>query len=219
MPTAHCPLTKKHAPKDLNPDQLGWNQSCCRLHQGRVYCCQSAEVTNPAAPIGARLEPTGRDGDHLFSSCAFLPRPPLILPHRSAGKPCFRPDDFRLPAAGVGIEPTASWFRARRHYQQQLSRIVHRQRRPCLRTVRIKAAGAGVEPADPWFKATYFYRQKLPRNQIVRVPCGNRTRLSSLEGWCLSRSAKGTNSSLVSRQSSRVRGIQFQRTRPLPTGH
>ena len=28
---------------------------------------------------------------------------------------------FAVP--GVGIEPTASWFRARRHYQQQLPRI------------------------------------------------------------------------------------------------
>ena len=26
----------------------------------------------------------------------------------------------------------------------------------------------------------------------MRVPCGNRTRLASLEGWCLCRSAKGT---------------------------
>ena len=37
-----------------------------------------------------------------------------------------RPDDFRpllFQAAEVGIEPTASWFRARRHYQQQLFRI------------------------------------------------------------------------------------------------
>ena len=33
-----------------------------------------------------------------------------------------QPDDFRK-VAGVGIEPTPSWFRARRHYQQQLPRI------------------------------------------------------------------------------------------------
>ena len=51
-------------------------------------------------------------------------------------------------------------------------------------------AGAGIEPADPSFKATDFYQQKLPR--IVRVPCGNRTRLSRLEAWHLCRSAKGT---------------------------
>jgi hypothetical protein len=29
-------------------------------------------------------------------------------------------------AAGVGIEPTASWFRARRHYQPRLSRMITR---------------------------------------------------------------------------------------------
>ena len=34
-----------------------------------------------------------------------------------------RSDGFR-EAPGVGIEPTTSWFRARRHYQQQLPRIV-----------------------------------------------------------------------------------------------
>lgn len=34
-----------------------------------------------------------------------------------------RSDGFRK-APGVGIEPTTSWFRARRHYQQQLPRIV-----------------------------------------------------------------------------------------------
>ena len=39
-------------------------------------------------------------------------------------KPLIQPDDFRVQAAGVGIEPTDSWFRARRHYQQQLSRIM-----------------------------------------------------------------------------------------------
>ena len=43
-----------------------------------------------------------------------------------------------------------------------------------------QTAGAGIEPADSSFKATDFYQQKLPRNG--KVPCGNRTRLFSLEG-------------------------------------
>src|SRR5690606_37940599 len=52
------------------------------------------------------------------------------------------------------------------------------------------SCGAGIEPADPSFKATDFYQQKLPRN--LRVPCGNRTRLSRVEAWHFCRSAKGT---------------------------
>jgi hypothetical protein len=49
--------------------------------------------------------------------------------HNCVIRTCFRdrflirPDDFRK-VPGVGIEPTPSWFRARRHYQQQLPRII-----------------------------------------------------------------------------------------------
>ena len=46
-----------------------------------------------------------------------------------------------MQAAGVGIEPTASWFRARRHYQQRLSRIVRVQRHTFLLMVRRKLRG------------------------------------------------------------------------------
>jgi hypothetical protein len=52
---------------------------------------------------------------------------------RPSAATCFRdrllirPDHFHNSAPqkvpGVGIEPTTSWFRARRHYQQQLPRI------------------------------------------------------------------------------------------------
>jgi hypothetical protein len=33
----------------------------------------------------------------------------------------------------------------------------------------------------------------LPISRFPRVPCGSRTRLSSMGGWCLDRSAKGTS--------------------------
>jgi hypothetical protein len=39
-------VRSKHAPKDLNPDQLGWNQPCCRLHQGRVFVSGSCGGRN-----------------------------------------------------------------------------------------------------------------------------------------------------------------------------
>ncbi len=56
-------------------------------------------------------------------------------------------------AAGVGIEPTASWFRARRHYQQQLSRIVYRQIiRFRERTLSAKWAGRRSNPRLRFFR-------------------------------------------------------------------
>ena len=52
-----------------------------------------------------------------------------------------------------------------------------------------KARGEGIEPPSPGSKPGGV---PLAHPRLCRVPCGNRTRLSSLEGWCLSRSAKGT---------------------------
>src|SRR5207245_75151 len=42
------------------------------------------------------------------------------------------------------------------------------------------------------YKARQPTASRSPINKNPRVPCGNRTRLSSLEGWRLCRSAKGT---------------------------
>ena len=54
---------------------------------------------------------------------------------------------------------------------------------------RVQARGEGIEPPSPGSKPGSV---PLAHPRSCRVPCGNRTRLSSLEGWCLSRSAKGT---------------------------
>ena len=92
-------LSARHAPKDLNPDQLGWNQSCYRY-------TRDTHLSNS----GSRETRT-----HKSRS-----RPPVFKTGSSSG----RMASVRHKAAGVGIEPTASWFRARRHYQQQLPRNV-----------------------------------------------------------------------------------------------
>ena len=42
-------FARKHAPKDLNPDQLGWNQSCCRYTRD---ACVSAEGEGLEPPSG-----------------------------------------------------------------------------------------------------------------------------------------------------------------------
>ena len=80
-------LSARHAPKDLNPDQLGWNQSCYRYT--RDTHLSTAEVTNPAC---SRSVPDS-NSQVAFATTCFQDR--LLI----------RPDDFRLQAAGVGIEP------------------------------------------------------------------------------------------------------------------
>ena len=50
-------LPARHAPKDLNPDQLGWNQSCYRYTRD----------THLSTAEAVRLELTSRVHDHLFS--------------------------------------------------------------------------------------------------------------------------------------------------------
>jgi hypothetical protein len=61
-----------------------------------------------------------------------------------------RPDDLHMPKKipGVGIEPTASWFRARRHYQQQLPRIM----RSSDTAITTEVRGEGFEPPSPGSK-------------------------------------------------------------------
>ena len=119
--------------------------------------------------------------------------------HNGKAAACFqnrfliRPDDFRLQAAGAGIEPTsrrserpvlplndpASVFFADTHRPRQNRRQGSGGRnRTCDLVVQSHASHTISD--DPGMLSAR------------RVPCGNRTRLSSLEGWCLSRSAKGT---------------------------
>jgi hypothetical protein len=144
-------LPARHAPKDLNPDQLGWNQSCYRY-------TRDTHLSNS----GSRETRT-----HKSRS-----RPPVF----KTGPSSSRMTSVRQKA-GVGIEPTASWFRARRHYQQQLPRSVPQTKTasvhqgsqlaalrpgiaPDLRaskahaaTTRRRECPAGVEPASPAWKA------------------------------------------------------------------
>ncbi len=124
----------------------------------------------------------------LTSGCA---PPPVFKTGSSSGR---MTSVSKVP--GVGIEPTPSWFRARRHYQQQLPRNamfnhqvpVNRERVAGVWPIR----GEGLKPSQAASKA-----DGLPlADPRSRVPCGNRTRLSSLEDSDLNRSAKGTRGKL-----------------------
>jgi hypothetical protein len=82
--------------------------------------------------------PLIRPDDFQFSSCGVCARS--------------LPSDFapRRRIAGVGIEPTTSWVRARRCYQQQPPRsVVNNQRLGSRKKVR----GEGFEPSSPASKA------------------------------------------------------------------
>ena len=83
---------------------------------------------------------------HLFSRQA---------PDPAGWLPC----GLELQVPGAGIEPAASAFRARRHYQQQLPRIRE----------------GGFEPPPPDSKSG-----SLPVSRFPRAPRGSRTRLSDL---------------------------------------
>ena len=67
-----------------------------------------------------------------------------------------------------------------------------------------QARGRGFEPLSPDSKSGSLPLAD-PRISSLRVPCGNRTRLSSLEGWRLCRSANGTCFVTSGRSESRTR--------------
>ena len=88
-------LSARHAPKDLNPDQLGWNQSCCRYTRDTYFIISGSRGTRT----------------HNGNAAACFQNRFLI-----------QPDDFRLKAAGAGVEPADPWFKATYFYRQKLPR-------------------------------------------------------------------------------------------------
>ena len=126
----------------------------------------------------------------------------------------FRPfnlSTFQLAAAsaaGAGIEPTSR--RSERPVlplNDPASVFFADTHRP--RQVRRQGSGGRNRTCDLVVQshASHTISDDPGTVSARRVPCGNRTRLSSLEGWCLSRSAKGTNLSVVSGPLSVVIGV------------
>ena len=173
------------------------------------------ECSSPAS--GSRGTRTRkRDGPAACFQSAFNYRGFSLHPrYRSAVSLASRRMTSVNNAAGVGIEPTPpgsepSIATSSDYPAMTVSRMTRRR----LRSSRI--AGAGIEPAPPGSKPSIAANSDYPAMQEgrvgleptrgcltntcsaaelptqSRVPCGNRTRLSSLEGWHLCRSAKGT---------------------------
>ena len=122
----------RHAPKDSNPDQLGWNQSCCQLHQGRVIISGRRGTRTPKRLAPPPVFKTGSSSGRMPSTSSCCGRACVAVRTRRIGPGCGIPRTPRKSSGGwnrtrapIGRRPDwSSWFRARRHYQQQLPRII-----------------------------------------------------------------------------------------------
>ena len=79
-----------------------------------------------------------------------------------------------------------------------------------------KGSGRRIRTSVAWFKGRQPTVSRSPR-----VPCGSRTRLSSLEGWRLCRSAKGTcvvDAEGEGVEPSRLIARRFSKPLPSPVG-
>ncbi len=104
-----------------------------------------------------------------------------------------RPDHFRLRC----LQSSGDWNRTNGILVQSQASLPTATTPECVVVADTRASvevrGEGLEPPSPGSKPGSLPLAD-PRSCSVqsRVPCGNRTRLASLEGWRLCRSAKGT---------------------------
>ena len=63
-------LSARHAPKDLNPDQLGWNQSCCRYTRDtQLNFSGSRETRTHKSRSRPPVFKTGSSSSRMASVC------------------------------------------------------------------------------------------------------------------------------------------------------
>ena len=63
-------LSARHAPKDLNPDQLGWNQSCCRYTRDtHLIVSGSRETRTHKSRSRPPVFKTGSSSGRMASDC------------------------------------------------------------------------------------------------------------------------------------------------------
>ena len=97
-----------------------------------------------------------------------------------------RPDAFRLQAAGAGIEPTS------RRSERPVLPLDDPAEGFCSRHLSERVRSHKVRETRRLVVRGWAPTPTATTPDGTRVPCGNRTRLASLEGWSLCRSAKGT---------------------------
>ncbi len=120
----HDPLLVRELPSPLGHRTMLFQWTYRELHPNfpRARPVSSCWTISPSFRSGSRETRTHK-----------RLTPPLVFKTSSSSS---RMTSFGRKAAGVGIEPTASWFRARRHYQQQLPRIVFVLRHASCHVVR-----------------------------------------------------------------------------------
>ena len=157
-------LSARHAPKDLNPDQLGWNQSCCRYTRDtHLIVSGSRETRTHKSRSRPPVFKTGSSSGRMTSVCKLRGLE----------------SNQRPPGSEPGVTTNSNYpasFVNPRHSVDQGSQL--------------EDSGGGIEPAPAELQSQASLPADYPASE--RVPCGNRTRLASLEGWSLCRSAKGT---------------------------
>ena len=173
---------------------LGVDQASLPLDHGAAFLkwthreshpdLQRAELASSCWTMSPISALSGRRGTRTPKRLA---PPPVFGTGSSSGR---MPSVFHK-LRGLESNQRPPHFRARRHYQQQLPRIVWNQRHVVCVAVRVSARGGGVEPPSPGSKPGGLPLAD-PRSSSCRVPCGSRTRLARLEAWHLCRSAKGT---------------------------
>ena len=146
-------FARKHAPKDLNPDQLVWNQACC--HSTRGVCCfsgsretrthkpRSRPPVFKTGPSSSRMTSVvvscgswNRTNGLLVQSQASLPT--ATTPHRS----CFND------------KITCAWFASSCGGRNRTCGLLVQSQAslPTATTPHRKECPAGVEPASPGWK-------------------------------------------------------------------
>lgn len=146
QPLAHLGAIFKLIPDGLEPSLPGCRPGVFAAGPRDRNGVEAVEVSKwskriiPAISFSTSLTPS-----------TLRPRPLFKWTHRES-HPNLRfagPVSFcwtMSPIAGVGIEPTPSWFRARRCYQQQPPRSVVSHQRLSFRK---KVRGEGFEPPSP----------------------------------------------------------------------
>lgn len=66
-PCSERRFARKHAPKDLNPDQLVWNQSCCHYTRGVCYFSGSRETRTHKSRSRPPVFKTGPSSSRMTS--------------------------------------------------------------------------------------------------------------------------------------------------------
>ena len=179
----------RHAPKDLNPDQLGWNQPCCQLHQGRVLCRRAAEAVG--------LEPTSGSAATCFQDRLLI-----------------RPDDFRASTSSGGWNRTNGLLV---QSQASLPAATTPDRFPCDTRCVVRSRKLGEKESNPvsWFKARRPAVSPIPDCRHAECPAGIEP---ACPAWKAGACADRPRARVVKAEGEGVEPSRLVQARPVSSG-